>query len=114
MNNLKTVKFKAKRWDNSTLEVEGNLGVIDHKTLEEADPKVNRNGYLLVIINEEGRHLIDPNSVELIPDPKIEKYDQLFEEISSCYFDENGDEIEDNEFDLGTIGEIAASHFEFL
>lgn len=40
---------------------------------------------------------------------------ELEKKIAACYFDENGDEIENSEdIDLGTIGEIAAIHYGFL
>jgi hypothetical protein len=45
---------------------------------------------------------------------KSEKWDALEEKIASCYVDKNGNELEDENIDLGTIGEIAASAFEWL
>lgn len=45
---------------------------------------------------------------------KANKWDALDKEIAACYIDENGDEIEDESIDLGTIGEIAAIVFGWL
>jgi hypothetical protein len=49
---------------------------------------------------------------------KANKYDVLDEKISACYGkeDESGEwvEHEDNDSDLGTIGEIAARHFGWM
>ena len=44
---------------------------------------------------------------------KGKKYDELENEIWLCYYDEN-DEERGDEFDLVTIGEIAATHFGHL
>ncbi|MBC5835789.1 hypothetical protein G6N05_05265 [Flavobacterium sp. F372] len=66
--------------------------------------------------HEMARVLIIPNHpIDLIN--KAKKYDDLEIKISKCYFDENGDELSEEEsenIDLGTIGEIAATHFNFL
>ena len=52
---------------------------------------------------------------------KAKSYDELYHKIEACYpeliedgteYDE--DELIEDEADLGTIGEIAASHFGFL
>jgi hypothetical protein len=43
-----------------------------------------------------------------------DSYAQLERKVEACYVDENGEEIEDDDIDLGTIGEIAATHFGFL
>ena len=42
------------------------------------------------------------------------KWDELHNKIAKCYFDDNGDEIDDDEADLITIGEISAEAFGFL
>jgi hypothetical protein len=46
---------------------------------------------------------------------KANKWDALDKEIAACYFDEEGNELEDdNGCDLVTIGEIAAIAFGYL
>lgn len=47
---------------------------------------------------------------------KARKWDLLNEEIGKCYpeLDDDGNEIEEVDADLGTIGEIAATHFGYL
>lgn len=46
---------------------------------------------------------------------KAEKWDKLGKKIQSMYVDENGNELaEDNDFDLGTIGEAAAMAYGWL
>jgi hypothetical protein len=118
MKNLEVLKFSALSWHNSTIEVEGQLSLIDHKTLGPFEPTVNRNGYLMVIINEKGTHIIQPDTVKMINiDPRVKKWEDLGEKIARCYFDENGDDLSEEEsenIDLGTIGEIAASAYGWL
>lgn len=43
-----------------------------------------------------------------------DSYAQLERKIEACYVDENDNEIDDDNIDLVTIGEIAATHFGFL
>lgn len=48
---------------------------------------------------------------------KAAQYDKLKAKIDKCYFNEEGEELSEEEsenIDLGTIGEIAASHFGYL
>lgn len=45
---------------------------------------------------------------------KANKWDALDKNIEACYFNEDGSEVEDNDIDLGTIGEIAAIAFGWL
>lgn len=47
---------------------------------------------------------------------KASKWDKLHEEVSKFYLNDKGEELEENEFtgDLGSIGEIAASHLGYL
>lgn len=46
-----------------------------------------------------------------------QKYNELEDKIAKCYVNDNGDMLSDEEsehIDLGTIGEISASHFGWL
>lgn len=45
---------------------------------------------------------------------KARKWDELEKLISLCYFNEDGTENEDDDIDLMTIGEIAATAFGYL
>lgn len=48
---------------------------------------------------------------------KADSYDQLYSEIAECYEgyeDEEGEWVEEEDYDLNYIGELAASHFGFL
>jgi hypothetical protein len=60
----------------------------------------------------------DGDQTENIHSVIARKYNELSDKIADCYGkeDENGEwvEHEDNDSDLGTIGEIAARHFGWL
>jgi len=45
---------------------------------------------------------------------KAERWDTLHERINKMYFDENGNELPENEFDLADIGQEAAVAFGYL
>ena len=48
---------------------------------------------------------------------KANKWDELYEKIGRCYFDEDGEELSEEDsdnIDLGTIGEIAAMQLGYL
>lgn len=48
---------------------------------------------------------------------KAEKWDDLEKKIAAFYVDENGDELSDEQgegYDLGNIGEVAATAFGWL
>ena len=46
---------------------------------------------------------------------KAEKWDKLDAEINKCYYDEDGEELDDEEGgDLITIGELAAEAFGYF
>lgn len=58
----------------------------------------------------------DGEQTENIHTKDAKKYEELSDKVAACYGkeDEDGEWVENNESDLGTIGEIAASHFGWL
>jgi hypothetical protein len=66
MEGLKNKKFKAIDWARNSRTVEGSLTVRDYKTLEPASKESNHNGYVVCIENEDGVHIVSPDSVELV------------------------------------------------
>ncbi|MBC5835795.1 hypothetical protein G6N05_05295 [Flavobacterium sp. F372] len=78
MNILQNKKFRAATWLDTSRIVEGNLHLLDHQKLQSADPKINRNGYLMVIIDNEGcKHLIAPDTLEIVENPHFSTITQL-------------------------------------
>ena len=66
----------------------------------------------LPLINEESENLLMEEWKR-----NSDKYEFLEDKIAKCYVDDNGDILSDEEsenIDLGTIGEISASHFGWL
>lgn len=66
------------------------------------------------VFNEWGKHLAGP-----VPQPseleiKAAKWDALKRKIDACYYDEEGNEVTDDNIDLVTIGEIAATACGYL
>ncbi len=67
MDILKSIRVKAANWVDIKRIVEGTLFVADKETLQGADPKTNRNGYLLFIIDDNGMpHIIAPDTLEIV------------------------------------------------
>lgn len=67
MELLKSIRVKAAEWHDTSKIVEGTLFVADRITLEGADPQVNKNGYLLFIVDDSGmKHIICPDTLEIV------------------------------------------------
>ena len=67
MNILKSIRVKAANWVDINRIVEGTLFLADKETLQGADPKKNRNGYLLFIVDDKGMpHIIAPDTIEVV------------------------------------------------
>lgn len=66
MEGLKDKKFKAVDWAINCQTVTGSLTVRDYKTLEPASKESNHNGYVVCIENEDGVHIVAPDTVELV------------------------------------------------
>lgn len=67
MKILKGKKAKAKNWHDTSIEVEGQIVLIDHKTLKEPDFNTNKNGYWVCIEDESNvKHIVCPDTIELI------------------------------------------------
>lgn len=66
MEKLKTKQFRAIDWGRPSIVVAGMLTVRDYHTLEPASPTTNKNGYVICIENEDGVHIVSPDSIELV------------------------------------------------
>lgn len=67
MDILKSIRVKAAEWHDTNKTVEGTLFVADRITLEGANPQVNKNGYLLFIVDDDGmKHIICPDTLQVI------------------------------------------------
>ncbi len=67
MDILKSIRVKAANWVDTNRIVEGKLFLADKETLQGADPKRNRNGYLLFIVDDKGmQHIIAPDTIEVV------------------------------------------------
>jgi hypothetical protein len=77
----------------------------------------NRSSYTLNVLKSFKTQAEEMLKEERRDINKSKKWDELGDEIASCYVDENGDELSDEEseeIDLGTIGEIAATAFGWI
>lgn len=66
MKILKGKIARANEWHDTKKVVEGQIVLIDRKTLQDADTEVNKNGYLICVENEEGKHIVCPDTIEII------------------------------------------------
>ncbi|OJV50497.1 MAG: hypothetical protein BGO31_14135 [Bacteroidetes bacterium 43-16] len=65
MRKLNELTFQGKCWHDNSKIVTGKMTFRDRSSLELAGD-ANENGYVVCIENEDGVHLVHPNSMELI------------------------------------------------